>query len=52
MDEPFRRPSLGTALFYKDPFAALDWLASVAVDLDLAAVNLSLGSYSPTMCSN
>ena len=26
MDEPFRRPSLGTALFYKDPFAALDWL--------------------------
>ena len=26
MDDPFRRPSLGSALFYKDPFAALDWL--------------------------
>jgi uncharacterized glyoxalase superfamily protein PhnB len=26
MDDPFRRPSLGSAVFYKDPFAALDWL--------------------------
>jgi uncharacterized glyoxalase superfamily protein PhnB len=27
MDDPFRRPTFGSALFYKDPFAALDWLA-------------------------
>lgn len=26
MDAPFRRPSLGSALYYKDPLAALDWL--------------------------
>ena len=26
MDASFRRPSLGTAVIYKDPFAALDWL--------------------------
>ena len=26
MEDPFRRPSLGSALFYKDAFAALDWL--------------------------
>jgi uncharacterized glyoxalase superfamily protein PhnB len=26
MQDPFRRPSLGAALFYKDPRAALDWL--------------------------
>jgi uncharacterized glyoxalase superfamily protein PhnB len=26
MEDPFRRPTLGSALFYKDPFAALDWL--------------------------
>jgi uncharacterized glyoxalase superfamily protein PhnB len=26
MDDPFRRPALGSALFYKDAFAALDWL--------------------------
>ena len=26
MDDPFRRPSLGSAVFYEDPFAALDWL--------------------------
>ena len=26
MDDPFRRPSLGSALHYKDPLAALDWL--------------------------
>ena len=26
MDDPFRRPTLGSAVFYKDPFAALDWL--------------------------
>lgn len=26
MDDPFRRHSLGSALFYKDPWAALDWL--------------------------
>jgi uncharacterized glyoxalase superfamily protein PhnB len=26
MDDPFRRPSLGTALYYKDAFAALDFL--------------------------
>ena len=26
MDDPFRRPTLGSALYYKDPMAALDWL--------------------------
>ena len=26
MDDPFRRPSLGSALHDKDPRAALDWL--------------------------
>jgi len=26
MEDPFRRPVLGSALFYKDAFAALDWL--------------------------
>ena len=26
MQNPFRRPALGSALFYKDAFAALDWL--------------------------
>lgn len=26
MDDPFRRPTLTTAVFYKDPWAALDWL--------------------------
>jgi uncharacterized glyoxalase superfamily protein PhnB len=26
MDDPFRRPALGSALFYKNPFAALDFL--------------------------
>lgn len=26
MDKPFRRPSLGSAVIYKDPPAALDWL--------------------------
>lgn len=26
MEDPFRRPSLGSAVFYKDPWAALDWL--------------------------
>jgi uncharacterized glyoxalase superfamily protein PhnB len=26
MDDPFQRPSLGSAVFYKDPFAAVDWL--------------------------
>jgi uncharacterized glyoxalase superfamily protein PhnB len=26
MDDPFRRPTFGSAVFYKDPFAALDWL--------------------------
>ena len=26
MEDPTRRPSLGSAVFYKDPFAALDWL--------------------------
>ncbi|MGQ0444639.1 MAG: VOC family protein [Beijerinckiaceae bacterium] len=28
MDDPFRRPTLTTAVFYKDPWAALDWLES------------------------
>ncbi|WP_345814852.1 VOC family protein [Paraburkholderia sp. PREW-6R] len=26
MSEPFRRPSLGAAVYYDEPFAALDWL--------------------------
>jgi len=26
MDDPFRRASMGSAVVYKDPFAALDWL--------------------------
>ena len=26
MNDPFRRPSLGAAVFYKDPYAALAWL--------------------------
>jgi uncharacterized glyoxalase superfamily protein PhnB len=26
MSEPLHRPSLGSAVYYKDPFAALDWL--------------------------
>lgn len=26
MKDPFRRPSLGSAVYYKDPLAALDWL--------------------------
>jgi uncharacterized glyoxalase superfamily protein PhnB len=26
MEDPFRRPTFGTAVYYKDPFAALDWL--------------------------
>jgi uncharacterized glyoxalase superfamily protein PhnB len=26
MDDPFRRATLGSAVFYRDPFAALDWL--------------------------
>ena len=26
MDDPFRRPSLIAGVFYKDPWAALDWL--------------------------
>ena len=26
MDDPFRRPTFGSAVYYKDPFAALDWL--------------------------
>jgi uncharacterized glyoxalase superfamily protein PhnB len=26
MDDPFRRPTFGSAVFYKDPVAALDWL--------------------------
>lgn len=26
MDDPFRRPSFGPAIFYKDPWAALEWL--------------------------
>jgi len=27
MDDPFRRSTFASAVFYKDPFAALDWLA-------------------------
>jgi len=26
MEDPFRRPSFGSAVFYRDPRAALDWL--------------------------
>lgn len=26
MDDPFRRPAFGSAVFYKNPLAALDWL--------------------------
>jgi uncharacterized glyoxalase superfamily protein PhnB len=26
MEDPFRRPTLTTGVFYKDPWAALDWL--------------------------
>lgn len=26
MEDPFRRPTLGAALFYRDPRAAVDWL--------------------------
>jgi uncharacterized glyoxalase superfamily protein PhnB len=26
MEDPFGRPTFGSAVFYKDPFAALDWL--------------------------
>jgi uncharacterized glyoxalase superfamily protein PhnB len=26
MDDPFRRPTLTTGVFYKDPWAAFDWL--------------------------
>jgi uncharacterized glyoxalase superfamily protein PhnB len=26
VEDPFRRPSLGSAVFYRDPRAALDWL--------------------------
>lgn len=26
MDDPFHRPIFGSAVFYKDPLAALDWL--------------------------
>lgn len=26
MDDPFRRPTFASAVCYKDPFAALDWL--------------------------
>jgi len=26
MEDPFRRPAFGAAVFYKDPLAALDWL--------------------------
>jgi uncharacterized glyoxalase superfamily protein PhnB len=26
MEDPFRRPSLSAAVFYRDPWAALDWL--------------------------
>lgn len=28
MKDPFRRPSLGSGVFYRDPRAALDWLES------------------------
>jgi uncharacterized glyoxalase superfamily protein PhnB len=26
MDDPFRRPALTSGVFYKEPWAALDWL--------------------------
>src|ERR1700687_1359505 len=26
MDDPYRRPTFAPAVFYQDPFAALDWL--------------------------
>jgi uncharacterized glyoxalase superfamily protein PhnB len=26
MNDPFRRPSLGSGVFYRDPWVALDWL--------------------------
>jgi uncharacterized glyoxalase superfamily protein PhnB len=26
VNDPFRRPALGSAVFYRDPWAALDWL--------------------------
>ena len=26
MEDPFRRPSFGSGVFYRDPWAALDWL--------------------------
>ncbi|WP_245462975.1 hypothetical protein [Mesorhizobium sp. M7D.F.Ca.US.005.01.1.1] len=26
VDDPFKHPSLGSGVFYKDPRAALDWL--------------------------
>jgi uncharacterized glyoxalase superfamily protein PhnB len=26
VEDPFRRPSLGSGVFYRDPWAALDWL--------------------------
>ena len=26
MDDPFRRPALTSGVFYRDPWAALDWL--------------------------
>ncbi len=26
MEDPFRRPSLGARIYYRDPWAALDWL--------------------------
>jgi len=27
MNDPFRRPALGSAVFYRDPSAAIDWLS-------------------------
>jgi len=29
MDDPFRRPTFGSAVFYEDPVAALEWLEKV-----------------------
>ena len=29
MKDPFRRPSFGSAVFYRDPWVALDWLEKV-----------------------
>ena len=53
MDDPFRRPTLGSSLFYRDPWKALDWLerafgferAMVITDKDgnLAHSELHLG---------